>query len=129
MEPPPQKKHKPIVPSSISKIEGAAVGDNEIFDRNSLKALLMNLQKAITRNLYLRQKFAGEPPKFMESEMELHSELKKLQNFTSSPELYGDFLQLDGLSILFSLLTHENKDILMEEEEEEEVVPSIIIIM
>ena len=55
----------------------------------SLKSLLVNFEKKITKNQKLRVKYPNDPDKFMASEVELHEEIQELHTVAASPELYG----------------------------------------
>ena len=62
-------------------------------------------------NLEMRTRYADEPQKFMESELDLDEEVKKLMAIAGSPELYPDFVGTSTVETLLSLLTHQNTDI------------------
>ena len=81
------------------------------FDEKQLNICLSNLGKKITINQQLRLKFVNQPDKFMDSEVELDEEIKKLQQLSSHPELLSEFIRNKGVEVLLSLLTHENNDI------------------
>ena len=55
----------------------------------SLKSLLVNFEKKITKNQKLRVKYPNDPDKFMASEVELHEEIQELHTVAASPELYS----------------------------------------
>ena len=81
------------------------------FDEKQLNICLSNLGKKITINQQLRLKFVNQPDKFMDSEVELDEEIKKLQQLSSHPELISAFIRNKGVEVLLSLLIHENNDI------------------
>ena len=62
-------------------------------------------------NLEMRTRYADEPQKFMESELDLDEEVKKLMAIAGSPELYPIFVQTNTVETLLTLLTHQNTDI------------------
>ena len=62
-------------------------------------------------NLEMRTRYADQPEKFMESELDLDEEVKKLMAIAGSPELYPDFVRTNTVETLLSLLTHQNTDI------------------
>ena len=62
-------------------------------------------------NLEMRTRYADEPQKFMESELDLDEEVKKLMAIAGSPELYPDFVRTNTVETLLTLLTHQNTDI------------------
>lgn len=59
----------------------------------------------------MRTRYADEPQKFMESELDLDEEVKKLMAIAGSPELYPDFVRTSTVETLLTLLTHQNTDI------------------
>jgi beta-catenin-like protein 1 len=56
-------------------------------------------------------KYSDTPEKFMDSEVELASEIKKLFVIAGSPELYPELVSLGAVPTLLELLRHENTDI------------------
>lgn len=96
------------VPEAKKKKFDTFENDQSDFDDSYLKKLLLSLDKNLQKNLEQREKFKDEPEKFMESEVELDEEIKKLQNLAASPHLYLKFSKLGGVSLLFTLLSHEN---------------------
>jgi beta-catenin-like protein 1 len=86
------------------------------LDATGVKKILLSLEKKITKNALLRAKHAGEPARFMESEIELDEELKRVRLLAAAPEHYpfllGDSAGGTGvLKSLLGLLSHENVDI------------------
>lgn len=59
----------------------------------------------------MRMKFADEPTKFMDSEVELHTEIQELYAIAASPELYPVLVQAGAVPSLLGCLAHENTDI------------------
>ncbi|KAM9994271.1 hypothetical protein ACTFIZ_005587 [Dictyostelium cf. discoideum] len=107
-------------PSKISKAEINEIKElvnqveNEEFDElnpSSLKKLVLSFEKKYLKNQQLRDKYQNEPEKFMESEIDLHEEIKKLQIIATSPDLYKLFVSLGSIVSLGSLLIHDNTDI------------------
>lgn len=62
-------------------------------------------------NLEMRMKYADQPAKFMESELDLDEEVQRLLAVAGSPELYPDFVKLGAVENLMALLSHDNTDI------------------
>ena len=58
----------------------------------------MGLERKIHKNQELRVKHSDDPTKFMESEIELFEEINKLQAVATAPELYVEFVKLNGVS-------------------------------
>lgn len=70
----------------------------EQLDSNSLKQLLLSFEKKISKNLKMRMKNSDDPEKFMESELELHSEINELYAIAASPELYPTFVDAGSVN-------------------------------
>ncbi|KAK5582203.1 hypothetical protein RB653_003786, partial [Dictyostelium firmibasis] len=107
-------------PSKISKAEINEIKElvnqveNEEFDElnpSTLKKLVLSFEKKYLKNQQLRDKYQNEPEKFMESEIDLHEEIKKLQIMATSPDLYKLFVSLGSVVSLGSLVIHDNTDI------------------
>ena len=81
------------------------------FDEKQLVICLFTLEKKFAKNQELRDKFPNSPDKFMDSEVELDEEIKRLQQITTHPELLPSFIKNKGVEILMSLLIHDNNDI------------------
>jgi hypothetical protein len=58
----------------------------------------MGLERKIHRNQELRVKHGDDPSKFMESEIELFEEINKLQAVATAPELYVEFVKINGVA-------------------------------
>ena len=59
----------------------------------------------------LRIKFPDEPSKFMASEVELHDAIQELRSVATAPDLYPILVELESVSSLLGLLSHENADV------------------
>eukprot|EP00007_Cunea_sp_BSH-02190019_P005902 CAMPEP_0174244314 /NCGR_PEP_ID=MMETSP0417-20130205/34848_1 /TAXON_ID=242541 /ORGANISM="Mayorella sp, Strain BSH-02190019" /LENGTH=694 /DNA_ID=CAMNT_0015323983 /DNA_START=30 /DNA_END=2110 /DNA_ORIENTATION=- len=79
-----------------------------------LKKLVINLEKNTLTNQRLRLKYAEDPPKFMESELDLDQAIKELHTLATSPELYALFARLNAVQSLVALLEHPNADIALD---------------
>jgi beta-catenin-like protein 1 len=64
---------------------------------------MVGLDRKIVQNQQMRTKYADEPEKFMESEIELFEELHKLRELAAAPELYHDFVKLHGVEKVISV--------------------------
>ncbi|PRP73525.1 beta-catenin-like protein 1-like isoform 2 [Planoprotostelium fungivorum] len=82
----------------------------EALDEAQVKKMLLSLEKKITNNQMLRNKFADKPEKFMDSEVELDDELKKMHLLATAPEFYPTIAGLGTITSIVSLFTHENTD-------------------
>jgi hypothetical protein len=58
----------------------------------------VGLERKIHKNQELRVKHSDDPTKFMESEIELFEEINKLQAVATAPELYVEFVKLNGVA-------------------------------
>ena len=58
--------------------------------------------------------YADEPEKFIDSEVDLHEEVKRLGSLAAAPELYPELVRLGAAPSLLALLTHDNADIAAE---------------
>ena len=59
----------------------------------------------------MRTRYADQPEKFMESEVDLDEEVKKLMAIAGTPELYPDLVRTKTKQTLLALLVHQNTDI------------------
>lgn len=75
----------------------------------SIKKGLLILQHK--ENMEARMKFGDNPEKFLESEVDLDEEIRKLQAVTATPDLYPELVKLGAIPTLATLLSHENGDI------------------
>ncbi|TFJ84049.1 hypothetical protein NSK_005144 [Nannochloropsis salina CCMP1776] len=81
------------------------------LDLPGVKKLLLGLERRIQANLLKRVKFADEPAKFLESELELYEEIGQFKAVAAAPSLYPELVKLDVANTLLGLVTHENTDI------------------
>merc|ERR1719259_856889 len=96
----------------INKIveEGADV-ESVTLDDTGVKKILLGFEKKVSKNQEMRIKFPDQPDKFMMSEMELHDGLRELQNVSTVPHMYPIMVELNCVSTLLGLLSHDNTDI------------------
>ncbi|TMW66779.1 hypothetical protein Poli38472_014091 [Pythium oligandrum] len=92
----------------LAQADASAVED---LDARALKSMAHALDKAIRKNALMRGKYADDPTKFMDSEVQLDEELSKWKAVAASPALYTELLALDVVPKLLGLFTHENLDI------------------
>ena len=90
--------------------DAEAMGVSQL-DPTSLKQLLLSFEKKITKNQKMRMKHPDEPEKFMETELELHSEINELYAIAASPELYPTLVEAGSVVSILGTITHENTDI------------------
>mmetsp|Transcript_15764 Transcript_15764/g.26137 ORF Transcript_15764/g.26137 Transcript_15764/m.26137 type:complete len:523 (-) Transcript_15764:78-1646(-) len=86
----------------------------EALDSFAMKKMVLSLEKRISKNQEMRMKFSDAPDKFMDSEIDLHDELKKMHVLSTAPELYPEFLALNAHISIIQLLSHENTDIVID---------------
>ncbi|TQS38532.1 hypothetical protein Golomagni_00963 [Golovinomyces magnicellulatus] len=86
----------------------------EKIDSTWLRRQALKFEKIITKNAELRVKYENEPQKFMDSEADLHSEIKALSILSENPELFEETVKLGSIGSLVSLLSHENTDIVID---------------
>ena len=81
------------------------------FDEMALKRLLLNFERKVLRNQEMRIKFADNPTKFMDSEVELFDIMQEMHVLATQPELYHFIVELNIVPTLLGLLSHENTDV------------------
>ena len=81
------------------------------LDAKGLRRLVLGFEKRVAENLEARLKYAEQPEKFMESEVDLDEEVNKLKVLSASAELYPEFIKLNAVPSLLSLIGHENASI------------------
>lgn len=92
-------------------VNEAEANDHDILDESALKKLTLLFEKRTLKNREMRIKFPDNPEKFMESELELHETIQELHVVATVPDLYPVLVQLNAISSLLELLSHENTDI------------------
>lgn len=81
------------------------------MDSEAAKRLLLQLEKRMLVNRELRVKYADDPRRFVDSEVDLDEAIKELSLLASAPEVYEVVVACDGAQSLASLLSHENGDV------------------
>lgn len=132
-EPPKKKKKSVRFNADANEVayfdrdddEGSANGSNGFNtdkrgDRNeedgevspeTLKQMVMQLEKKINKNQEMRLKYADHPEQFMDSEVDLDDEIRKFNVISTTPVLFADFVRLGATASFMSLLCHDNEDI------------------
>lgn len=85
----------------------------EVMDVRRLKKLVLGFERKLRDNLEARMKFVDQPEKFMESEVDLDEEVKKLHALAANPDLYPELVRLGSVPSVLGLLSHDNTDIAM----------------
>lgn len=81
------------------------------LDETSLKRMLSQLEKRISKNQEMRIKYPDQPEKFMDSEIELNDAVQELHVVATQSDLYPILVNMNGMALLLGLLNHENIDI------------------
>ncbi|KAF9931991.1 hypothetical protein FBU30_009170 [Linnemannia zychae] len=85
--------------------------EEERFDLSAVRKMILKFEKAINKNQEMRVKYPDDPAKFMESETDLDEEIKRMMAITQAPQHYPVLVELNTISSILSLLSHENPDI------------------
>ncbi|KAI8604008.1 DUF1716-domain-containing protein [Dissophora ornata] len=85
--------------------------EEERFDISAVRKMILKFEKAINKNQEMRVKYPDDPAKFVESETDLDEEIKHLMAMTQAPQHYPVLVELNTVTSILSLLTHENPDI------------------
>lgn len=92
-------------------VEEGEIREVVTLDTTGVKQLVLGLEKKINKNQRLRVKYADQPMKFMESELELNEEVSGLSVLAAAPQLYPQLVALNAVTSLLGLLAHENTDV------------------
>jgi hypothetical protein len=105
----------PRAPPTIDDILARGdAADVEELTEATVKKLLVQFEKRINRNQMMRAKHAGDPAKFVESEVDLDESLQQLHELASSPQFYPLITKHNSHASILGLLTHENTDICLD---------------
>lgn len=139
--PPPKRQRAPARSSASLLAEAEAeLAESQVevtnLDENSMKRMVLSIEKRINENMQLRTKYGDKPERFMDSELELYQELKRLHVLATAPELYPTFVRTRCVPSLLGLLAHENSDIsidvvdlLREMAESEDAAPNDLLVL
>lgn len=83
----------------------------EVIDVRGLKKIVLGFERKLRDNLEARMKYMDQPDKFVESEVDLDEEIKKMHSLAAAPDLYPELVRLNAVSSILGLLSHENTDI------------------
>ena len=101
--------------TDIEKIvEKASNIGEEITTSEDVERVLDQLRSLLTQNRSERDQYASEPEKFLQSEVLLDEQIKKLHSLALMPDLFEAFITQGGHNLLKDLLEHENEDISVE---------------
>ncbi|XP_075908283.1 beta-catenin-like protein 1 [Petromyzon marinus] len=88
--------------------------ETQSLDDNGVKRMVLNFEKTTLKNQELRIKFPDNPEKFMESELDLNDVIQEMHVIATMPELYPLLVDLNSVTSLLGLLSHDNTDIAIE---------------
>lgn len=101
------------VSADVQQVLDSAGDVVEVIDVRRLKKLVLGFERKLRDNLEARMKFVDQPEKFMESEVDLDEEVKKLHALAANPDLYPELVRLGSVPSVLGLLSHDNTDIAM----------------
>ncbi|CAD8062940.1 unnamed protein product [Paramecium sonneborni] len=85
--------------------------NNELFDERQLREMICQLENNYKLNSDLRMRYPNQPDKFIDSEVDLDEDLRKLLILPAYPKLYPIFYNSNALQIVIQLLQHNNQSI------------------
>ncbi|WIA28620.1 hypothetical protein OEZ86_011157 [Tetradesmus obliquus] len=95
--------------------EQADAAEVQLLDEKSLRKMLNALDKRAKENLELRMKYADEPMRFIDNEVDLMSLIRGLAQVAADPNaLYPLLIDSTAVATLAGLLSHDNTDIAVE---------------
>eukprot|EP00884_Botryococcus_braunii_P022431 jgi/Botrbrau1/8872/Bobra.50_2s0028.1 len=100
-------------PEELLREAEAQLGNDQVplLDAKGLKRLILGFERKYKENMEARMKYSDQPDKFMESEVDLDEEVRRLQAIAGNPELYPELIRLNAVPPLLNLLSHDNADI------------------
>ncbi|KAH7675885.1 DUF1716 domain-containing protein, partial [Aphelenchoides avenae] len=93
-----------------------------VIDEAAVKRICLQLDKKCSKNREMRIKYADEPQKFMDSEIELNNGIQEMHVVATVPDLYEVIIDMGMVQTLMQLLAHENTDIVSAELTDVEIV-------
>lgn len=102
------KASEVVIPDIVLETDAPEV---DALDETVLKKLILSFEKKILKNQELRIKFTDMPEKFMDSEIELNDAIQELHIIATQPDLYHVVVELNAVTSVLGLLSHENTDI------------------
>jgi beta-catenin-like protein 1 len=99
------------VVNGVKRQKLAGEEDVEELNESSLKVLVAQLAKCHQKNEEQRIKHENNPEKFMDSEIKLHSLIKRASVVSAYPHLYPIFVSAGAPSLFVALIIHPNVDI------------------
>ena len=115
MPPPPRRVPARDAAELLAEAEAEAGGeralDSAVLDVKSLRKLVLSFESRYSANQMARIKHADAPEKFVDSEVDLDEEVKRLGALAGYPDLYPEFVRLNAVPSILALLSHDNPDI------------------
>lgn len=91
--------------------EGSDGTDDGEVTSDTLRHMIVQLEKKINKNQEMRLKHSDRPEEFMDSELDLDDEIRKFNAISTTPALFVDFVRFGATASFMSLLCHDNEDI------------------
>jgi beta-catenin-like protein 1 len=98
----------PDMEEQLSKLTASVA---EVDESVSCKKLVLALEKKMQANAQARIKYAGDAPKFIDTESDLYEQVVGMQVIVNNPSLIPEILDSNCTNIMIQLLDHENSDI------------------
>ncbi|KAJ1504066.1 hypothetical protein HMI55_003004 [Coelomomyces lativittatus] len=95
----------------LDLVDQAETVELATLDTSALKRMVSHLEKTYLRNQESRNKYLNEPTRFMDSELELDTDIRSFSILATTPFLYYEAAQLNLPNLFIQLLSHENSDI------------------
>ena len=112
---PPPPREPATAAELLAQAEEDAGGeralDGAVLDERSLRKLVLSFERRYAANMEARLKHADAPEKFVDSEVDLDEEIRRLKSLAGHPELYPEFVRLNAVPSILGLFTHDNPDI------------------
>jgi beta-catenin-like protein 1 len=92
--------------------EAAGFSHEDVTDGVGARRLVQIATQAFHNNSVLRSKYATQPTRFADSEVDLDARVRDMAALATHPSLFKDAIAADLASLLVQLLCHENLDVL-----------------
>lgn len=74
--------------------------NNELFDERQLREMILQLENNYKLNSDQRMRYPNQPDKFIDSEVDLDEDLRKLLILPAYPQLYPIFYSSNAIPIV-----------------------------
>jgi hypothetical protein len=109
--PGPRRTADELLADAEENAGGDAALDLTNLDEKAVRKLVLAFERKYATNQAMRLKHADDPAKFIDSEVDLDEEVKRLQRLAGYPDLYPEFVRLNAVPSILALLAHDNPDI------------------